>query len=30
VGLAWTHFRAPDGNLYGVIEIDDRQPNARQ
>ena len=28
VGLAWTHFRAPDGNLYGVIEIDDRRPNA--
>jgi catechol 2,3-dioxygenase-like lactoylglutathione lyase family enzyme len=24
VGLTWTHFRAPDGNLYGVIEIDDR------
>ena len=20
VGLAWAHFRAPDGNLYGVIE----------
>jgi predicted enzyme related to lactoylglutathione lyase len=19
-GLAWTHFRAPDGNVYGVIE----------
>jgi catechol 2,3-dioxygenase-like lactoylglutathione lyase family enzyme len=19
-GLAWTHFRAPDGNIYGVIE----------
>jgi catechol 2,3-dioxygenase-like lactoylglutathione lyase family enzyme len=21
-GLAWTHFRAPDGNVYGVIEMD--------
>jgi hypothetical protein len=21
-GLAWTHFRAPDGNIYGVIEMD--------
>ena len=20
-GLAWTHFRAPDGNIYGVIEF---------
>lgn len=20
VGLAWTHFRAPDGNIYGIIE----------
>ena len=20
VGLAWAHFRAPDGNVYGVIE----------
>lgn len=20
VGLAWAHFRAPDGNLYGLIE----------
>jgi catechol 2,3-dioxygenase-like lactoylglutathione lyase family enzyme len=20
VGLAWAHFRAPDGNIYGVIE----------
>lgn len=20
-GLAWTHFRAPDGNVYGVIEV---------
>ena len=19
-GLAWTHFRAPDGNVYGVIQ----------
>jgi hypothetical protein len=22
VGLTWTHFRAPDGNVYGVIEMD--------
>lgn len=20
-GLAWVHFRAPDGNLYGLIEV---------
>jgi hypothetical protein len=24
-GLAWTHFRAPDGNIYGVIEMDAAQ-----
>lgn len=23
-GLDWTHFRAPDGNVYGVIGMDDR------
>jgi catechol 2,3-dioxygenase-like lactoylglutathione lyase family enzyme len=23
VGLTWTHFRAPDGNVYGVIEMDE-------
>jgi len=22
VGLTWTHFRAPDGTVYGVIEMD--------
>jgi catechol 2,3-dioxygenase-like lactoylglutathione lyase family enzyme len=22
VGLAWTHVRAPDGNIYGIIEMD--------
>ena len=22
VGLTWTHFRAPDGNVYGVIQMD--------
>lgn len=26
VGIAWTHFRAPDGNLYGIIER--RNPRA--
>jgi hypothetical protein len=30
MGLAWTHVRAPDGNLYGFIEMDDRPPNAAQ
>jgi len=30
VGLAWTHVRAPDGNLYGFIEMEDRPPNAAQ
>lgn len=27
-GLAWTHFRAPDGNVYGVIEGDGLGPRA--
>jgi len=30
VGLAWTHVRAPDGNLYGFIEMEDRPPNASE
>jgi glyoxylase I family protein len=28
-GLAWTHFRAPDGNVYGVIERRDLQADTR-
>lgn len=28
VGLAWVHFRAPDGNLYGLIEGDDLRTSA--
>ena len=27
-GLAWTHFRAPDGNVYGIIEGEGLRPPA--
>jgi catechol 2,3-dioxygenase-like lactoylglutathione lyase family enzyme len=26
VGLTWTHVRAPDGNVYGVIQMDAAPP----
>jgi predicted enzyme related to lactoylglutathione lyase len=29
VGLAWAHFQAPDGNIYGVIEGRDLQAETR-
>jgi catechol 2,3-dioxygenase-like lactoylglutathione lyase family enzyme len=29
VGLAWTHFRAPDGNVYGIIEERDLHAETR-